>query len=421
MRTNKYILLAATLLGLSSCGNKRGDYDASGTFEATEVIVSSEANGKIMQFNIEEGQLLKAGEEVGCIDTLQLYLKKMQLLASGKAIASKSTDINKQIAATKEQIGKAEYERKRTENLLKENAATQKQIDDIDSQIAVLKKQLEAQISTLQRGNASITEESSAYEIQVAQLDDQLRKCHITSPICGTVLAKYAEAGELATQGKPLFKVADVQHLFLRAYITADQLSQLKLGDKVKVFSDLGKDDRREYEGTITWISDKSEFTPKTIQTRDERANLVYATKIAESGSLRAGCGEELQRDTPAGRIYAGTFFLIPGFVRRRESHFLCHAFQYHYPGELRIGKGYLPTNRTFQTPACRKTIRRHETKAGSELRIDSQAFHTVLGRTYHRCGPCIQKGVLGHAAEIETRRSYHHCGNTLPERDEML
>ena len=132
MRTNKYILLAATLFSLSSCGNKKGDYDASGTFEATEVIVSSEANGKIMQFNIEEGQLLKADEEVGCIDTLQLYLKKMQLLASGKAIASKSTDINKQIAATKEQIGKAESERKRTENLLKENAATQKQIDDID-------------------------------------------------------------------------------------------------------------------------------------------------------------------------------------------------------------------------------------------------------------------------------------------------
>ena len=221
----------------------------------------------------------------------------MQLLASGKAIASKSTDINKQIAATKEQIGKAEYERKRTENLLKENAATQKQIDDIDSQIAVLKKQLEAQISTLQRGNASITEESSAYEIQVAQLDDQLRKCHITSPICGTVLAKYAEAGELATQGKPLFKVADVQHLFLRAYITADQLSQLKLGDKVKVFSDLGKDDRREYEGTITWISDKSEFTPKTIQTRDERANLVYATKIAvkNDGYIKIGMYGEMK------------------------------------------------------------------------------------------------------------------------------
>mgnify|MGYP000552129231 CR=1 FL=1 len=317
MRTNKYILLAATLFGLSSCGNKKGDYDASGTFEATEVIVSSEANGKIMQFNIEEGQLLKADEEVGCIDTLQLYLKKMQLLASGKAIASKSTDINKQIAATKEQIGKAEYERKRTENLLKENAATQKQIDDIDSQIAVLKKQLEAQISTLQRGNASITEESSAYEIQVAQLDDQLRKCHITSPICGTVLAKYAEAGELATQGKPLFKVADVQNLFFRAFvefapgkegmvhiskISKERINRvedvLTLGDKVKVFSDLGEDDRREYEGTITWISDKSEFTPKTIQTRDERANLVYATKIAvkNDGYIKIGMYGEMKK-----------------------------------------------------------------------------------------------------------------------------
>ena len=291
MRTNKYILLAATLLGLSSCGNKKGDYDASGTFEATEVIVSSEANGKIMQFNIEEGQLLKADEEVGCIDTLQLYLKKMQLLASGKAIASKSTDINKQIAATKEQIGKAEYERKRTENLLKENAATQKQIDDIDSQIAVLKKQLEAQISTLQRGNASITEESSAYEIQVAQLDDQLRKCHITSPICGTVLAKYAEAGELAAPGTPLFKVADMEQIYLRAYITSEQLSEVKLGQKVTVYADYGKEVRKEYPGVVTWISDSSEFTPKTILTKDERANLVYAVKVAvkNDGMLKIG------------------------------------------------------------------------------------------------------------------------------------
>lgn len=298
MRTNKYLLLTASLLALSACGNGKGDYDASGTFEATEVIVSSEANGKILQFHVEEGQQLTADKEVGCIDTLQLYLKKMQLLASGKAVANKSMDINKQIAATKEQISKAEYERKRTENLLKENAATGKQIDDIDSQIAVLKKQLEAQISILQRGNASVTEESSAYEIQVAQLEDQLRKCHITSPINGTVLAKYAEAGELATQGKPLFKVADVQNMFLRAYITADQLSQLKLGDKVKVFSDLGEDARREYEGVITWISDKSEFTPKTIQTRDERANLVYAVKIAvkNDGYLKIGMYGEMKK-----------------------------------------------------------------------------------------------------------------------------
>ena len=298
MRTNKYLLFTASFVILTACGNGKSSYDASGTFEATEVIVSSEANGKIMQFNVEEGQLLEADKEVGCIDTLQLYLKKMQLLASGKAVANKSMDINKQIAATKEQISKAEYEKKRNENLLKENAATQKQIDDINSQIAVLKKQLEAQVSTLQRGNASVTEESSAYEIQVAQLEDQLRKCHITSPINGTVLAKYAEKGELATQGKPLFKVADVQKMFLRAYITADQLTQLKLGDKVKVFSDLGDNDRREYEGVITWISDKSEFTPKTIQTRDERANLVYAMKIAvkNDGYLKIGMYGEMEK-----------------------------------------------------------------------------------------------------------------------------
>ena len=300
MKTNKYYLLfAATLLVLTSCGNGNGDYDASGTFEATEVIVSAEGNGKLLQFNVEEGMRLKAGKEVGYIDTLQLYLKKLQLLASGKAVAHKSMDINKQIAATREQISKAEYEKKRTENLLKENAATQKQIDDIDSQIAVLQKQLEAQISTLQRGNASVTEESSAYEIQVAQLEDQLNKCRISSPINGTVLAKYAETGELAISGKPLFKVADIQNMFLRAYITADQLSQLKLGDKVKVFSDLGDDDRREYEGVITWISDKSEFTPKTIQTRDERANLVYAIKIAvkNDGYLKIGMYGEIKKE----------------------------------------------------------------------------------------------------------------------------
>lgn len=298
MRTNKYLLFIASFILLTACGNGKGSYDASGIFESTEVIVSSEANGKIMQFNVEEGQLLEADKEVGCIDTLQLYLKKMQLLASGKAVANKSMDINKQIAATKEQISKAEYEKRRSENLLKENAATQKQIDDIDSQIAVLRKQLEAQISTLQRGNASITEESSAYEIQVAQLDDQLQKCHITSPINGTVLAKYAEKGELATQGKPLFKVADVQNMFLRAYITADQLTQLKLGDTMKVFSDLGDDDRREYEGIITWISDESEFTPKTIQTRDERANLVYAIKVAvkNDGYLKIGMYGEMEK-----------------------------------------------------------------------------------------------------------------------------
>jgi len=219
MKTVKNVLFYAIFLSLTAaCGNGNGDYDASGTFESTEIIVSAEANGKIMRFNVEEGDLLKDGQEVGYIDTVQLYLKKMQLLTSVKSVQSRRSDIAKQIAATKEQIAKAEKEKKRNENLLKSNAATQKQVDDIDSQLAVLQKQLAAQISTLQNSNQSVTEESSAMEIQVAQVEDQLQKSHIISPINGTVLSKYAEAGELATQGKPLFKIADIENMYLRAY-----------------------------------------------------------------------------------------------------------------------------------------------------------------------------------------------------------
>lgn len=298
MKTVKNVLFYAIFLSLTAaCGNGNGDYDASGTFESTEIIVSAEANGKIMHFNVEEGDLLKDGQEVGYIDTMQLYLKKMQLLTSVKSVQSRRSDIAKQIAATKEQIAKAEKEKKRNENLLKSNAATQKQVDDIDSQLAVLQKQLAAQISTLQNGNQSVTEESSAMEIQVAQVEDQLQKSHIISPISGTVLSKYAETGELATQGKPLFKIADIENMYLRAYIIADQLTQMKLGQEVKVFADYGEDGKREYTGKVTWISDKAEFTPKTIQTRDERANLVYAVKIAvkNDGYLKIGMYGEVK------------------------------------------------------------------------------------------------------------------------------
>lgn len=299
MKTINKILSGATLLALSACGNGNSDYDASGTFEATEVIVSAEANGKIMQFDLEEGQLLEANKEIGYIDTVQLYLKKIQLAANVKSVQSRQSDVPKQIAATKEQIAKAEKERKRNENLLKSNASTQKQLDDIDSQIIVLQKQLAAQISTLQNSNNSVTEESSAIEIQVAQIEDQLQKSHISSPINGTVLSKYAELGELANQGKPLFKVADINNMFLRAYIIADQLTQMKLGQDVKIYADFGKDGKREYPGKIVWISDKAEFTPKTIQTRDERANLVYAVKIAvkNDGYLKIGMYGEVKSE----------------------------------------------------------------------------------------------------------------------------
>lgn len=291
MKTINYLSICAAFLLLTSCGSKNSEYDASGTFEATEVIVSAEANGKIMEFNIQEGDLLKANQEVGFIDSVQLYLKKMQIKSGMNTVESRRPDIRIQIAATQQQIETAKTEKKRIENLLKANAANQKQLDDINAQIAVLEKQLEAQKSSLEITNKSIGSESSGFEIQLAQIDDQLLKCHIKSPIDGTVLVKYSENGELAMQGKALFKVADTQNMFLRAYITSSQLTTLKIGQKVKVFSDFGEGEKREYEGVITWISSKSEFTPKTIQTQDERANLVYAVKIAvkNDGFLKIG------------------------------------------------------------------------------------------------------------------------------------
>jgi HlyD family secretion protein len=284
-------LFAALVLSLAACNNSDNEYDASGTFEADEVIVSSEANGRILKLDIEEGSQLKAGETVGFVDSLQLYLKRRQLQANIRAIESRRPDIARQIAALQQQIATANTEKQRVENLLKANAANQKQLDDINAQIAVLQKQLDAQKSTLEISTKGISEDGSVLAVQIAQLDDQLQKCRITSPIDGTILVKYAETGEVTAQGKPLFKIADVSTITLRAYVTADQLSKLKIGQKVKVQSDFGKKESREYSGTITWISDKSEFTPKTVQTRDERANLVYAVKIVvkNDGFLKIG------------------------------------------------------------------------------------------------------------------------------------
>lgn len=265
---------------LSACGNGTPDYDATGTFEATEVIVSAEAAGKLLQLEVEEGTRLKAGEEVGLVDTVQLYLKKLQLEASMKSVESQRPDLAKQIAATKQQITTAQREKKRVENLLAAGAANQKQLDDWDAQVTLLQRQLIAQESSLMKSTNSLTEQGNSVSIQVAQVEDQLNKCHIQSPIEGTVLAKYAEGGELASVGKPLFKVGEVDRMYLRAYVTSEQLSQVKLGDKVTVYSDYGNSEQKAYPGVVTWISDRSEFTPKTILTKNERANLVYAVKI---------------------------------------------------------------------------------------------------------------------------------------------
>lgn len=291
MKSRNLLGLCFLLALFSACGNGAPKYDATGTFETTEVLVSAEASGRLLYFDIEEGMLLKAGEEVGVVDTVQLYLKKLQLEASLKSVEEQRPDILKQVAATKEQISAAQRERNRVANLLKVGAANQKQLDDAEDQLEVLRKQLVAQNSTLSNSHQSLTWQSSSVGIQVAQVEDQLKKCHITSPITGTVLAKYAEAGELTAMGTPLFKVADTEQMYLRAYITSEQLSQVKLGQKVTVFSDYGTDEHKQYPGVVTWISDTSEFTPKTILTKNERANLVYAVKIAvhNDGLLKIG------------------------------------------------------------------------------------------------------------------------------------
>lgn len=290
-RMTKIGIGGVALLMLSACGSGTPTYDATGTFEATEVIISAEAAGKLLQLNVEEGSSLKVGEEVGLIDTVQLYLRKLQLEASMKSVESQRPDLAKQIAATKQQIVTAQQEKKRVESLLSAGAANRKQLDDWDNQIALLERQLTAQVSSLKNSTNSLTEQGNSVAIQVAQVADQLNKCHIQSPINGTVLAKYAEAGELAAVGKPLFKVGELDRMHLRAYITSEQLAQVKLGDKVTVYSDYGNSEQKAYPGEVTWISDRSEFTPKTILTKNERANLVYAVKIAvkNDGTLKIG------------------------------------------------------------------------------------------------------------------------------------
>lgn len=285
------ILLNFVLLFLAACNRGDGDFDATGTFEATEILVSSEANGKIMELNIEEGDRLDAGALIGYVDSTQLYLKKMQLLAGLRSVDIRKPDIRKQIAALEQQIATARTEQQRMENLVKAKAGNQKQVDDIVNNIKYLQKQLDAQYSTLNKTTGGADAEAEGILYQIMQLDDQLQKSRIVNPQAGTVLVKYAEPGEVTAAGKPLYKIADTDSLYLRAYITSDQLSTLKQGQTVRVFADYGENDRREYPGTITWISDKSEFTPKGIQTKDERANLVYAIKIAvkNDGYLKIG------------------------------------------------------------------------------------------------------------------------------------
>ena len=287
----KMMIMAGVAMMMAACGEKDAEYDASGVFETTDVIASAKATGELLSFTAEEGMDVKAGQQLGEIDVKQLELKRDQLAATKTATMSRRLDQGRQVAGIRQQITNLQREKARFEAMLQDGAATQKQVDDLGYQIAVLERQLAATGEQLSTQNSSIDSQSGSIEAQIGQVDDQIKNAQIISPIAGTILAKYAEQGEFAAPGKALFKVANVGDMKLRAYITADQLTGIKIGQIVKVYADQGTDGRKEYEGKVTWISDKAEFTPKTIQTRDERANLVYAVKISvkNDGLIKRG------------------------------------------------------------------------------------------------------------------------------------
>ena len=276
----KIIQLAGVVLMMTACGNHEQAYDATGTFEATETTVFAEQSGALLTFNVNEGDSIGQDQEVGLIDTTQTWLKIQQLGATKDVYRSQKPDMERQIAATRQQLAKAQQDEQRHRELVADGAAPGKMLDDATSQVKVLQKQLDAQVSTLNSQLSTLNSQLSTADVQIEQLRDMLRKCHVTAPIGGTVLEKYVERGEFVATGKPLFKMADTKDMFLRAYVTSAQLQTVKLGQRVKVFANYGDQQKRAYEGTVTWISSRSEFTPKTILTDDERADLVYAVKI---------------------------------------------------------------------------------------------------------------------------------------------
>lgn len=295
----------------AACNGNQSVSDATGTFEVDEVIVSSELTGKILSFNVQEGDSIPKDKIVGVVDAENLNLQKEQVQASIEALNQKTSDLAPQVRLLEDQLRVQEsqmanllHEKTRLENLIKADAATAKQMDDMDAQIDVVKKQMQVtrqqiqvQRSNVGTQNRSILSEGKPLEKRVAQLDDQLKRASITNPIRGTVIEKYAEAGEMTSTGKALYKIADLSVMTLRAYVTGTQLPQIKLGQQVKVLIDDGAKKYREMPGTITWISDKAEFTPKTIQTKEERANLVYAIKVQvrNDGYLKIGMYGEIK------------------------------------------------------------------------------------------------------------------------------
>ena len=293
----KIVTIASMTLLLVACGQSEKEFDATGTFEATEVTVSAEQSGTLLKFALEEGDNIEAGSEVGLVDTTQIWLKLQQAEATKAVYQSQKPDMEKQIAATCQQLEKAKTEQRRYQELVNDGAAPSKMLDDATNQVKVLQRQLEAQMSSLGTSTKALNQQMAATDVQMSQLKDQLQKCHIRAPLTGTVLEKYVEQGEFAATGKPLFKVADTEQMFIRAYVTSAQLKDIKVGQKAKVLADYGDGQKKEYEGTVSWISSRSEFTPKTILTDDERADLVYALKVAfkNDGNVKIGMYGEVK------------------------------------------------------------------------------------------------------------------------------
>lgn len=297
-KLSNVILLLSTIL--VACNNNSASFDATGTFEADETIISAEGTGKILSLKIDEGMRLAAGDTIGLIDTLQLHLKKKQFQLSVRAILAKQPDALIQLSTIEEQIATAKFEKDRIEKLLKEDAATRKQLDDINAQINLLERQLHATRSSLSVTTQGLYAETLPLKAQIEQLEDQIRRSVIINPVNGTVLTQYAEENEVTSVGKALYKIADLSTLTLRAYISGSQLASIKTGQQVEVLVDSDKENYKTYKGTITWIADEAEFTPKTIQTKDERANLVYAMKIKvkNDGFLKTGMYGEVKFNT---------------------------------------------------------------------------------------------------------------------------
>lgn len=284
------LIMAITASLLISC-NKSLEFDASGNFEATDITLSAETPGRILEFDIREGDSVRTNQFVALIDTTQLHYQRQQLLYQHSATNISRPDISLQLAASRRELEKQLTEKRRIENLLADGAATTKQLDDITATISMIKDRIAAQESTLRNNTASINDSGSAIQSQISRISDQIKDCFIISPISGTVLTKYCEPGEYVMPGKPLLKIADLNQIYLRAYFTSSQLADIRLGQEVTVIANFGGDRLYDYPGKITWISSESEFTPKNIQTPDSRSNLVYAVKIAvrNDGRLKIG------------------------------------------------------------------------------------------------------------------------------------